>query len=373
MKAGLTRDITGTPFNVASKPTISLSGKVTDACAGGVGIQAATLNLLVPDPTISPTPDCTLNPPTGCVIAASGASDEVGNFPLPGNSNNKAPFDLIPPPETGSSYQMVTTAAGFDRTLVTITAKNSLFKCDPTVKTGACDFTMNHGQISGNVTLAGGALGPLTVAVVAEDSSTNNIENLALVDIPTGHATAPFTMMNVPDNGAVANLDFFAAAQDLFNGRPQTDTGHTIAVLSGVGAPDACSTKTLTTDLGGITCVGHGSVTGTVTGPESGDTMVLSLGGVDLQTVPIIPPQHLLAGNYAICAPADTAAYTLEHLNSAGTVVASTSVTMVPPVLVPTPVPSPGVTPVPCPAICPNAVPNQNTGCLTCNGQTANF
>lgn len=381
--AGQTTNITGTPFNVASKPTISLSGKVTDACTA-VGVQAATLNLLVPDPTISPTPDCTLNPPTGCVIAASGSSDEVGNFPLPGNNNNKAPFSVVPGPET--SYQMVTTAAGFDRTLVKITAKNSLFKCDPTVKTGACDFTMSHGQLTGNVALGGGAVGPLTIAVVAEDSGTNNIENLALVNIPTGASTAPFTM-NVPDsanvglnNVPVANLDLFAAAQDLFNGRPQTDTGHTIAVDSTVpappppaGSPLVCPTPVVAPDLGGMTCVGHGSVTGTVTGPESGDTMVLSLGGVDLQTVPIIPPQHLLAGNYAICAPADTAAYNLEHLNSAGTVVASTSVTMVPPVLVPTPAPSPGVTPVPCPAICPNAVPNQNTGCLICNGQTANF
>jgi hypothetical protein len=375
MKAGLTTDLTKpTTFTVATQKTISLSGKVTDACAD-LGVQAATLNLLVPDPTITPTPpDCTLNPPTGCVVVATASSDEVGNFPLPGNGLNKAPFNLVPPPNVAAdkTYELITTAAGFDRTLQPVTAKSGSLKCSTSVK-GACDFTMNHGRLSGNVTLAG-AVGPLTVAVMAEDSGTNNIENLALVDIKPGATTGPFTMMNVPDNGAVASLDLFAAAQDLFNGAPQTDTGHTIAVLSGVGAPDACSTKTLTTDLGGITCVGHGSVSGTVTGPESGDTVVLSLGGVDLQTVPVIPPVAPAAGNYAICAPADPAAYTLEHVNSAGTTIGSpASVTMVPPVLVPTPVPSPGVTPVPCPAICPNAVPNQNTGCLTCSGQTANF
>jgi hypothetical protein len=140
-----------------------------------------------------------------------------------------------------------------------------------------------------------------------------------------------------------------------------------------MGTPVACATPVVAPDLNGITCVGHGSVSGIVTGPESGDTVVLSLGGVDLQTIPVIPPVAPAAGNYAICAPADPAAYLLEHVNAAGTVIASTSVTMVPPVLVPTPVPSPGVTPVPCPAICPNAVPNQNTGCLTCSGQTANF
>ncbi|HXR35280.1 MAG TPA: hypothetical protein VN754_04995, partial [Candidatus Binataceae bacterium] len=80
-----------------------------------------------------------------------------------------------------------------------------------------------------------------------------------------------------------------------------------------------------------------------------------------------------LAGNYALCAPADPAAYTLDHLDSAGTVVGSTSVTLTAPVLVPTPVPSPGVTPTPCPAICPNAVPNQNTGCLVCSGTIKSF
>jgi hypothetical protein len=367
--AETTTDLTGTPFTVATQKTISLSGKITDACVN-IGVQAATLNLLVAESTAN---DCTKNPPTGCVVVATASSDEVGNFPLPGNGLNKAPFNLVPPPDaaTKATYELVTTAAGFDRTLQTVTAKSGSLKCSTSVK-GACDFTMNHGRLSGNVTLAGG-VGPLTVAVIAEDSGTNNIENLALVDIKPGATTGPFTMMNVPDNGAVASLDLFAAAQDLFNGAPQTDTGHTIAVLSGVGAPDACSTKTLTPDLGGITCVGHGSVSGTVTGPESGDTVVLSLGGVDLQTVPVIPPVAPAAGNYAICAPADPAAYLLEHVNAAGTVIASTSVTMVPPVLVPTPVPSPGVTPVPCPAICPNALPNQNMFCLTCSGQTANF
>ena len=379
--AGQTTDITTpTTFTVASKKALSLSGKVTDACAN-LGVQAATLNLLVADPLVSPTPDCTLNPPAGCVVVATASSDEVGNFPLPGNGLNKAPFDVVPPPDT-NGYEMVATAAGFDRTLETVTAKSGILKC-ATAKAGACNFSMNHGQITGNVGLAGGAVGPLTVAVMAEDSGTNNIENLALVDIKPGASTAPFTM-NVPDNGAIGSLDFFAAAQDLFNGAPQTATGHTIAVLSGVTPPDpptmatppVCSTVALAnSDLSGITCVGHSSVTGTVTGPSSGDTVVLSLDGVDLQTVPIIPPVAPAAGTYAICAPADSAAYTLEHLNRAGNVVATSApFTLPPPVLVPTPAPSPGVTPVPCPAICPNAVPNQSTGCLTCNpGANVNF
>jgi hypothetical protein len=364
--AGQTTDITTTPMKVSTKPTKGLSGKVTDGCTSGAGtvaVEAATLNLLVPDPTISPTPDCTANPPTGCVVAASGSSDEVGNFPLPGNGLSRAPFNLVPPPDAGKSYELVTTAAGFDRTLVQVTAANASFKCTPNVKNGTCNFGMSHGQISGNVNLAGSGAGPLTIAVMAEDTGTHNIENLSLVTIPSGGNTTQFTM-NVPDSAAIANLDLFAAAQDLFNGAPQKDTGHTIAVDSVVPAPAACAAG-VAPDLGGITCVGHASVSGTVTNPVGGDTVVLSLEGVQLESVPVVPPANALAGNYALCAPADPAAYTLDHLNSAGTVVGSTSVTMIPPVVVPAP--------TPCPAICPNALPNQSTGCLTCSNQNASF
>jgi hypothetical protein len=379
LAAGQTTDITAAPMKVSTKPTNGLSGKVTDACTSGIGVQAATLNLLVADPLASPN-DCTKNPPTGCVVAASGSSDEVGNFPLPGNGLLRAPFNLVPAPDTTSSYELVTTAAGFDRTLVNVTAKSGVLKCTPNLKKGTCDFGMNHGQLTGNVTLGGGGNGPISVLIMAEDSATNNIENLAFVTIPSGGTTAPFTM-NVPDqtnvginNVPVTDLDLFASAQDLFNGVPQRDTGHTIAVDSVVAAPlTACAAPVVAPDLGGITCVGHGSVSGTVTNPVGGDTVVLSLGGVQLESVPVVPPAHALAGNYSLCAPADPAAYTLDHLDSAGTVVGSTSVTLIAPVVVPTPVPSPGVTPTPCPAICPNAVPNQNTGCLVCSGTNKSF
>ena len=380
VRSGLTTDIRSTPLTIVTKSTVSLTGKVVDFCTG-VGVQAATLNLLVPDPLITPAPDCTVNPPTGCVVAASASTDEVGTFPLPGNGFNTAPFEVVPLPDTGKSYELVTTGAGFDRTAVKATTNSGRLKCTPTAKSGACNVAMNHGLLTGNVILGSGT-GPLSVLVMAEDSGTNNIENLALVTIPFGSNTVPFTL-NVPDNanvgvnGAVTQLDLFASAQDLFNGAPQKATGHSIAVVSAVaapgppvaGTPPTCSTVTAP-DLGGITCVGHGSVSGTVTNPVGGDTVVLSKSGVQIESAPVIPPANPAAGNYALCAPADPLAYQLDHFRDGTSVANVPAVTLLSPVMVPTPTPSPGVTPTPCPGICELNPPNPNSGCLTCTGTT---
>jgi len=89
------------PLAIVTRPAVTLSGKVSDPCTG-FPIQAATLNLLVPDPLV--VASCTTAagslPPAGCVVAATGSSDEAGKFPLPGNGFNEAPFDMVPTPET---------------------------------------------------------------------------------------------------------------------------------------------------------------------------------------------------------------------------------------------------------------------------------
>jgi hypothetical protein len=187
--------------------------------------------------------------------------------------------------------------------------------------------------------------------------------------------------MNVPDNlnpgadgNSVTALDLFASTQDLFNGSPQQATGHSFAVTADVTAPDppsgsplACAAPVVA-DLSGMTCVGHGSVGGNVDNPVSTDTVVLSKDGVQIQSVPIVPPGASGAGAYAICAPADS--YTLTHYAQATPfptpVGGPVSVTLSAPVMVPTPAPSPGFTPTPCPGICEVSPPNANTGCLTC-------
>jgi hypothetical protein len=225
---------------------------------------------------------------------------------------------------------------------------------------------MSRGTLSGTVSLSSAGTTPLSVLVFAEDTLTNNIENVSLVTVPANVTSVPFSM-NVPDSdnvGAagtvVSQLDLFASAQDLFNGSPQVNSGHTIAVQSAVAAPPpptgtSCNV-TNTADLSGMTCVGHSSVSGMVT-PAFGDTVVLSKSDVDIESAPVMPPGQVagVSGVYTICAPADPLPYTLTHEPEGG----STSVTL------PTPVvgPSPGATP--CPSICDAG---QGTSCLTCIG-----
>jgi len=131
-------------------------------------------------------------------------------------------------------------------------------------------------------------------------------------------------------------------------------------VQPGVAAPPpptgtSCNV-TNTADLSGMTCVGHSSVSGTVGGPQFGDTVVLSKSDVDIESVPVIPPGQFAAGGYTICAPADPLPYTLTHEPEGG----STSVTL------PTPVagPSPSAS---CSSICDAG---QGSSCLTCLGLT---
>lgn len=363
------------PFAVKTKGNVNFIGKLQDLC-NNAGVPAATLNLLVPDPLV--TASCAPVaaqpfPPAGCVVAASASTDEVGNFPLPGNGLQMAPFNLVPLPDTGSSYEMAITAAGFDRTFVNLTPNGSQLKCDVSTKKGACNVSLSHGQMTGNVSLGSGN-GPLLVMIAAEDTGTNNVENLQLVNIPAGVNSAPFTL-NVPDSAnlgpdgnPVTALDLFASTQDLFSGAPQAASGHSFAVTADVGAPAACAAPVVAPDLSGMTCVGHGSVGGNVNNPLSSDTVVLAKDGVQIQSVPVVPPGASGAGAYAICAPADS--YTLTHFAQATPfptpVGGPVPVTLSPPIMVPTPVPSPGVTPTPCPGICAVNPPNPNAGCLTC-------
>jgi hypothetical protein len=206
-----------------------------------------------------------------------------------------------------------------------------------------------------------------------------------LVTIPFGTNTVPYTLnvpdaLNISDAGPVTHLDFFASTQDLFNFAPQKATGHSIAVSSEFPVPAACPSPSPVPgpDLLGMTCVGHGSVAGTVTNPMTNDTVALSKSDgvnlVQIESAPVMPQGAVDAGDYSLCAPADS--YTLTHYEQATplpTPVGSLAVTLNPPVMVPTAMPSPSVTPTPCPGICEVNPPNANTGCLTCTGTQANF
>ena len=373
--SGLNTDLRAKPLAIKTKTTLMLTGKVNDLCTG-VGVQAATLDLLVPDATLSPVPDCSVLPrPAQCVVAFSAATDEAGTFPLPGNGFNPAPFNSVPLPDAGAPYELVTTAAGFDRTPVTITANGSVFKCTPTAKSGACVVDLSHGAVTGSVALGSGS-GPLSVLVTAEDSGTNNIENMALVTIPDGANSVPYTM-NVPDTanigerGPVTLLDFFASTQDLFNSAPQQATGHSIAVAAQIAAPSACSSSPATgPDLSGMTCVGHGSVAGTVTIPVSTDTVVLSKMDpsnipVQIESTGIEAPGSPGAGGFSLCAPADPLPYALTRFQ--GAPVSTPVGTPLPVKLNPPIIAAPGATP--CPGIC--QIPGNPGACQTCTATQA--
>lgn len=368
---------------VGSKPSNSFTGKVVDFCTT-TGVQAATIDLLLPD-LAAPVHDCTANPPVGCVVVASGSSDDAGVFPLPGNGNNKPPFMFVPLPDASNPYELIATAAGYDRTPIEVTTAGSAFKCSPSNK--GCAINLNHGFLTGTVALDPAENGPAAVMVAAEDTGTDNIENMTLVTIPPGTNSQTYKM-NVPDSSNVGPggdpigaLDLFASTQDVFNGAPQKATGHTFAVQSDVAAPppptSTCST--VNADLTGMTCVGHGSVAGTVTVQGSTDTVVVSKADasnnlVQIESVPVGPYGASNAANYAVCAPADPAGYQLSHYTEEvpppKLVGGPVPVTLVPPTIVPTPAPSPGVTPLPCPGIC-NIVPGTtNGGCLICNATT---
>ena len=321
------------------QPGQTLSGTIVDKCTG-VGIEGVTLDVLTAA-TNAPSADCTKIPPTGCVVVATAATAAGGSY--------SSSFDEIPAGK-GTNYRLRISASGYDSVNTPIDSATNL-KCPESGATDKkCNFSLTRGQINGTVTLAAMNTGSsLDVLVVAEQSSTNNSAGVTTVTIPNGSSSAPFTIM-VPTTKTVATLDLFASAKDLFGGKPEQATGHTIAVLQGVTPPDmatACTTPVnLGSDLGPMNCVGHGSVSGMASLFDQNTTIVLSKGGVQLMQSLVGP-----SGVYNFCAPADT--YTLQRFESGTPVASSTTKTLTAPSLIPTP----------CSTICNTGTPNT---CFLC-------
>lgn len=327
------------------QPGQTLSGTIVDKCTG-VGIEGVTLDVLTAA-TNAPGADCTKIPPTGCVVVATAATAARGSY--------SSSFDEIPAGK-GANYRLRISASGYDSVNTPIDSATNL-KCpgsgDPDKK---CNFSLTRGMINGRVTLAAMNSSPLDVVVMAEQSSTNNIAGVTTVTIPTGATFAPFSIM-VPTANTVATLDLFASVKDTFGGKPEQATGHTIAVLPVVPAPPlatACTTPVLSSDLGPIACVGHGSVSGTTSGAfDQNTTIVLSKGVVQL-----MQSQVGAGGVYNFCAPADT--YTLQRFESGTPVASSTTKTLTAPSLIPTP----------CSSICNTGTPNTCFLCANTPGVT---
>jgi hypothetical protein len=341
----------------------TIIGTVADVC-NGTAVEAATLKLLVPDTTTAgsaTTCDLSGTPPalpSNCVVVATAATDDQGHYPLP-----STPFTMVPvtPPPGVPYYDLEISAPGFNTTVPQVAA-GSLF-CPTSRFANSCSFSLEHGYLAGTTTLSSlNSTGQrLNALVMAEDSGTDKIENITLSTIP-GHNSSGVFEMAVPDAApssdaiAVNNFDVFAAMQDLFQGSPQSNSGHLIGTAAGVGAPPSdCSTITIPA-LSPMDCVGLGSVDGSVLGANPSTTSVrLSKNGVQIMET---EPNSIIASgnNYNFCAPSDSYLLTHYERNIAGS---SVPIALAPPLTVS----------APCSSICEDGNPGGT--CLLCQPTAA--
>jgi hypothetical protein len=347
-------------FAVPSSTFGSIAGTLVDACKG-TPVEAATLNLLLPDTTVpggASTCDLTGDPPaipSNCVVVATAATDDQGRYPLMGT-----PFTNIPlstPPEV-PHYDLEINAPGFNTTLQQV-APGSL-ACPGSRFGNSCSFELEHGYLTGATDLSSpnDTGKPLNAMVIAEVAGTDEIKNFVLSTIPGRSTTGPFTI-EVPDAAPssaaipVTNFDLFASVQDLFQGSPQKTSGHLIGTAASVGAPPAdCSTIGVPA-LSPMDCVGLGSLDGSVSQADPSTTSVrLSKDGVQImETEPNSIGLQPNGNNYNFCAPSDS--YLLTHYES-GIARSSVPITLAKPLIVP----------APCSSICQDGNPTGT--CLLC-------
>jgi len=353
-------------LTVPSRSTASLSGSVNDACSGSP-IQAATLDLIVPDATFpGGAPNCNADPtPAGCVVVASATTDERGHYPMPGNSQQPPAFQTVASLPPSQNYVLRVSSSGYNGWLQPVTTSGGLFKCVGSgSNANACTFSLEHGQIDVTASLAAPNAEPaLNVLVMPEDHGTNKIEGLAMATIPSGQTAAtvpllvPDATATLPATNPVASYDLFASTQDVFGGAPQKATGHAIPVASNMAGPGKCQSAGSAT-LSGFQCGGHSSISGNVIGATDQNTVVvLANNGVPIQSTGPGP-------SFSFCAPADpTASYTVQHFERQedGTLTSSSSP-------VAASFPAPVATSTPCSSICNTGTPNT---CFICTGALA--
>jgi len=224
-------------LNAAPAGQVALTGKVTDACSGAA-LPGATLQIVAPAPGSGA--DCTQLPtPSACVVLASANTDDTGTYPLTPSNFVLQSFNSVP----NGNYTIIVSDAGYDTLASSISVSGGAF-CSAHVG-GACNFALGRSSIEGLVTISPPVSGStaLNVLVAAEDHGTHRIESVTMTSVPPGSSAAPFTL-SVPDSATVPTLDLYATVSDYFNGLPETDSGHTIAVLSGLAAAPVCGTAT---------------------------------------------------------------------------------------------------------------------------------
>ncbi|MGH7913618.1 MAG: carboxypeptidase-like regulatory domain-containing protein, partial [Candidatus Binataceae bacterium] len=295
-------------LDAAPAGQIALTGKVTDACSG-MPLQGATLQIVAPAPGSGA--DCNQVPtPSACVVLASANTDDTGSYPMPASNFVLQDFNQVP----NGDYTMVVTDAGYD-TVASSMAINGGAACSAGTG-GQCNFALGRSQIEGLVTISPPVPSPraLNVLVTAEDHGTHHIENVALATVPAGSNAAPFTLF-VPEHSSVASLDLYATVSDYFNGLPEKDSGHTIAVLSAIAPASRCGVSAVHPILS-MQCAGHGSIPGSTATFDDGTSIVLSKNGVQLMSTAVGPSTGPVAGQFSLCAPADPVSYELQRFEA---------------------------------------------------------
>lgn len=295
-------------LDAAADGQVKLTGKVTDACSGAP-LQGATLEILAPAP--GSNADCaTLPTPAQCVVLAAANTDDTGTYPMPASNFVLQGFNGVP----DGDYVMKVSVAGYD-TVTSSLSVNGGAACSAGTG-GQCNFALGRSQIEGLVTINPPVPGPrsLNVLVTAEDHGTHNIENVTLTTVPPGSTAAPFTM-TLPESSNVSSVDMYAAVSDYFNGTPEKSSGHTIAVLSAVPVAPQCAVAA-THPILSMNCVGHGAVAGSTSTFDDGTSIVLSKDGVQLMSTPLGAAGSAVAGQFSLCAPADTESYELQRFEA---------------------------------------------------------
>lgn len=388
-------------FKVTGNQTLgNITGTVGDGCVASKAIAGATLQLLMPPNGATDLTPC-MSPATvgQCVTVATATTDNAGNFPLPGSITTPAAFDNVPTLGSKSKgYAMEVTAPGYDPLFVqaipgTGTNKKGGGTCsiDGGVSFNTCNLRMNTGYLAGSIPIVTPNSGETAlVQVFAEDHDTNNIESALPMPITVGsnkNISAVNFTLNVPPSVPIGAFDLFATTIDLYQGVVDPYQGHSIVPISHVPAPAACATVTAPTPTAPtqvITCVGHGSITGSVANPNLGSSVVLEK--IDPDPPPMDdnpevqitssmvqnqPPNPNATSNYAFCAPADT--YQVQELQLPTPVSDVTPIAAASPspvagseanVTIPPPPTAGGPSPTPTPAIkCPTNCSFPGGGC----------
>jgi hypothetical protein len=389
-------------FKVTGNQTLgNITGTVKDGCVASKAITGATLQLLLPpNGGTDNTPCLSAATVDQCVSVATANTDNTGSFPLPGTVTTPAAFDNVPTlGKSSNGYAMEVTAPGYDPLFVqvfpgsTTGKKSGLCSVDKGVSFAACNLLMSTGYISGSIPIVPPNPGQtVLVQVFAEDHDSNNIESALPMPITVGsnkNISAVNFTLNVPPSIPIGAFDLFASTIDLYQGVVDPYQGHSIVPISNVPAPAACATVTAPTPTDPrqvITCVGHGSITGSVANPNLGSSVVLEKFDPDPPPMDDNPevqitnslvqnqpggPNPNPTSNYAFCAPADI--YQVQELQLPTPVPDVTPIAAASPspvldslatVTIPPPPTAGGPSPTPTPAIkCPTNCSFPSGGC----------